>query len=810
MQSTKLLITIGTVAAVTAALAPAAAAQYPHRSINPALVAEPWPADWIGHPTASPTEFGVFHFRRSFDLETVPDSFVVHVSADNRYRLLVNGFSVSHGPARGDLEHWAFETVDLAPHLRAGRNVLAAVVWNFGNMRPVAQHSFRTAFILQGDTEASRTVDTGTGEWRVIINESYSAVPVRREDVGGAYIVVGPGEQVDASRYPWGWADIDYDDSEWSAARGVRGARQQWGTNYGEFTGWRLIPRAIPMPDEIPERLRRVVRTDGALTVMPGSTSDREASLDDFAAGQARLVIPPNTTASVLLDNEVLTTAYPLYTFSGGSGASVAATYAEALYDAEGSKGNRSEIDGKTIRGIRDRFLADGTRSRTFTPLWWRTYRYLQLDITTSDDTLFVDDVSAVFTAYPFRENARFTSSDSSLDEIWSVGWRTARLCAGETYFDCPYYEQLQYAGDTRIQAMISLYVSGDDRLVRQALKAFDVSRIPEGLTQSRYPAHARQIIPPYSLAWIMMVHDFWMHRDDTEFVEGFGTGIRAVLDWYEGLRDPDGLFKPTPWWNFVDWSFQRGVAPGADEGQSTVIALQYVDALEAAAELAEAFQRTDEAREYRHRAASMRESVTRLCWDAGRGLLADSPNKSAFSQHANVMAVLVDLVPEAEQAPLLNRMLASEDIVPVTYYFRFFLDRAMAKAGLADSYVDQLGPWHDMLALGLTTFAEEPEPTRSDAHAWSASPNYHLLATVCGITPSSPGFRTVEVAPALGPLTEIDCQMPHPNGFIEMHVERVGARIVGTVALPDGLPGTLRVNNDVIALEGGRTVSFD
>ena len=65
---------------------------------------------------------------------------------------------------------------------------------------------------------------------------------------------------------------------------------------------------------------------------------------------------------------------------------------------------------------------------------------------------------------------------------------------------DTPYCEQLQYVGDTRIQALISYAVAGDDRLARQALRAFDDSRIPEGITRSRYPSSLPQSIPTFSL----------------------------------------------------------------------------------------------------------------------------------------------------------------------------------------------------------------------------------------------------------------------------------------------------------------------
>ena len=67
-----------------------------------------------------------------------------------------------------------------------------------------------------------------------------------------------------------------------------------------------------------------------------------------------------------------------------------------------------------------------------------------------------------------------------------------------------------------------------------------------------------------------------------------------------------------------------------------------------------------------------------------------------------------------------------------------------MKQAGLGDDYLARLGPWRQMLELGLTTWAETPEPTRSDSHAWTAHPNYDLLTTVAGVNPASPGFASV------------------------------------------------------------------
>jgi hypothetical protein len=111
---------------------------------NAALKAARWSASWIASPSAPAMAPGVFYFRRETSLVTPPLHFWVHVSADNRFILHVNGSYVVERPARGDLFHWRFEAVDLAPLLHSGVNVIAATVWNFGELSPVAQMSSRT------------------------------------------------------------------------------------------------------------------------------------------------------------------------------------------------------------------------------------------------------------------------------------------------------------------------------------------------------------------------------------------------------------------------------------------------------------------------------------------------------------------------------------------------------------------------------------------------------------------------------------------------------------------------------------------
>lgn len=762
--------------------------------ISPSLLQSKWPAQWITCPGVSLTDYGVFHFRKTFRLAQIPDDFVVHVSGDNRYRLFVNGEEVCHGPAKGDLAHWNFETIDLSDYLQKGKNVIAAIVWNFGAHKPIAQISNKTAFILQGNSKEAEIANTD-GSWSVVQNNAYqplNAVPRQT--------VIGPGEILDGTKYPYGWELIDFDDQDWKCP-----AILGHGVPNGQFTGWdwNLVPRSIPFMEHRFQRISAVERSENI-------TVDA-----NFVKGEAPVVIPENTHAKILFDQTFLTTAYPHLLVSKGKSAVIQLDYAESLVDDSGKKGNRDDVNGKYMPSVfTDQFLPDGGQHRSFQPLWFRTYRYLELTITTKDEPLILEDIYGYFTGYPFKEKAYFKSDDPQLEKIWNVGWRTARLCAGETYYDCPYYEQLQYVGDTRIQALISLYVTGDDRLMQNAIVQFANSLLPFGLTQSRYPSNETQVIPPFSLIWIDMVHDYWMLRNEPEFVRQQLNGINNVLYWFGQQIDDKKMLGGMEWWNFVDWSFGAwnnekplgGTPPGAMDGNSSILTLLLVDALQKAAELFDAFDQNCLSEKYRQLAKELAENTYKNCWDSEKGLLADTPEKARFSQHANVLAILVGMFNERTEAKVLNRVLDDDELTQTTFYFKFYLFRAIVKAGMANQYLAMLDPWKEMISIGLTTFAETPEPTRSDCHAWSAHPLYDFLATVCGITPDSPGFKTVRIEPHFGYLKWIKCQVPHPDGDITLSLKRNKSnKLEGEIELPKSIHGNLIWEGKTINLVGGK-----
>jgi len=750
-----------------------------------------WTASWITVPGAGETDAGLYLFRKSINLDAVPDSFTVYVSADNKYKLYVNEELISVGPALGDIEHWNYETVDLRPYLQSGQNVIAARVWNEGSFRPVNQISLRTGFILQGVNEEAQVLDTDT-TWKAIEDESYTPI---RQSVRG-YYAAGAGEHVDMHYRIRGFKSASFDDSDWADAELVF---QNTGFRFGGGgERWTLIPSVIPGMELTPERLQEVRRSEGVS--VPSS----------FPAEPAEIEVPANTTASILMDQTYLTNSYPTLVFSGGENSTIVITYAEALYDEDGVKGNRDVIEGKTISGRQDTLISDGSMNQHFTPLAYRTYRYVGIEVMTDDSPLVIEDYYATFTGYPFEYNAQLEADVTNLQEILEIGWRTARLCAVDTYMDCPYYERLQYIGDARIQLFVSYFISGDDRLAKNALNLMHNSRQTPGYTYSRYPDRQGQVIPTYSLWYISMLHDYMMYGKDPEFIDQEKLmGQRQILNYFIRYMDTDGSVKNVPGWNFTDWAdeFQRGTAPAGEDGSSAAMDLQMLHALQSAAAIEEYAGKEEFVTLYNDLADQVSETIRNKYWDESRGIFADTPAHDVFSQHTNSLAILAGLTSDQESEQIAEVMLSDTSLTQATIYFKYYLHLALAEAGYGDDYFDWLDIWHDYIDMGLTTWGETSEiaTTRSDAHAWGASPNIEVYRTVLGIHSDAPHFKSVRIEPNLGDIETINGEMPHPDGTIAVDYDNSGRRLRVNITLPDNVDGVFIWNGEERELEGGR-----
>ena len=749
-----------------------------------------WDASWIYVPKAGENDPGLYLFRKNFQVDVVPESFEVRVSADNRYKLFVNEQLVSLGPVIGDIKHWNYETVDLAPYLKAGDNLLAAMVWNEGELKPVFQFSKRTALLVQGTSDETKAVNTNSS-WKCVEDHSYTPI---RQNVRG-YYAAGAGDKVDMNLKVQGWNKAAFDDSSWEQPEGFVD-RAFVGFGFNTRSGWTLTPAMITPMELTTQRLVATRKTEGV---------DVQAT---FPQEKATITVPANSTARILLDQSFLTNAYPTLLFSGGKNATIVLTYSEGLYDEAGAKNNRNEIEGKTISGRQDTIISNGTANQEFTTLNWRTYRYVEIAVETKDEPLSINDFYGIFTGYPFAMNGKVYVDNDKVNKILEIGWRTARLCAVETYMDCPYYERLQYIGDARIQMMISYYNSGDDRLAKYALSLWDYSRQADGYTLSRYPDTQGQVIPPYSLWHVSALYDYLMMGKDREFVKSKLLGIRQILNYFVTHVDDDGSLKNVPGWNFTDWvpEWRMGVAPMTEDGTSALLDLQLLLALQSGQALEQAEGSPEYAAMYAKLSEKLAKTIQKKYWDKSRGLFADTPKKNLFSQHANSLAILAGLADGQQAYAMAESMLKDTTLAQASIYFKYYLHLALAKAGFADNYLEWLDIWRKNIDLGLTTWGEtsDVETTRSDCHAWGSSPNIELYRTVLGIESAAPYFAKVKIEPHLGTIQKIEGEMPHPEGKISVAYNKSELGLEAEINLPDGASGTFVWDGKSYELKGG------
>jgi alpha-L-rhamnosidase len=147
---------------------------------------------------------------------------------------------------------------------------------------------------------------------------------------------------------------------------------------------------------------------------------------------------------------------------------------------------------------------------------------------------------------------------------------------------------------------------------------------------------------------------------------------------------------------------------------------------------------------------------------------------------------------------------LKDETLARTSVYFSFYLFEALYRQGRGDLMVEKLGFWKELVRKGFKAPVEQPEPSRSDCHAWGSHPLYHMNASLCGIRPASAGFGTVRIAPQPGGLNQLTCRTVHPDGFIDFEMRRREDAWTIRVRLPPNLTGVFEFQGDTHPLAGG------
>ena len=380
------------------------------------------------------------------------------ITAVSRYRLWVNDQAVLSGSCKGDLNRQYYETVSLTPYLHAGKNVFAVqVLYNDPDIARdqtderaaiygVVGAGNCHALAIDGDiTDAFGrvigTISTGKALWRVWLDHTFYLKSSEYTVYLGA-----TEESVDARRSPLEWKRLDFDASSWSLACASGPVMPS-----ALFQSVGLIPRVHLMPREIP-------------------------LMEETECAFARVIRRKN---DLVLDAGVEVNGYPRFSFNGNAGTEITVTYLERF--GNGADGARIDDMGGTVEGRADHIILNG-HLVNYEPFWVRTFRFIV--VKSSDGKLPEMPAAQVYrkTGYPLSVESTVDSSTPWVGQLWGICLRTLQNCMLETYMDCPYYEQLQFIMDTRLQMLFTYAVSRDARLAKKALLADALAGLVTGI----------------------------------------------------------------------------------------------------------------------------------------------------------------------------------------------------------------------------------------------------------------------------------------------------------------------------------------
>ncbi|MFC1717389.1 alpha-L-rhamnosidase C-terminal domain-containing protein [Candidatus Poribacteria bacterium] len=749
--------------------------------------------------------FCIRRFRRSFDLNSVPDEFLVSVSADSRYRLFVNGQRVGRGPLKGELKRYHYETYDVREFLKDGRNVMAAeVVW-FGFRSPNSEiHSGYAGFLLQGPEDTD--IDT-PGAWKVQIDHAVTPDTTPYSNITS---FLDHLERVDGREYPVDWLELDFDDSGWEKAVFVCPADVDpyWGEMHPV---WNLVPRDVPMLIEEPRRFARTI-----YDMKPG-----EHLFGDSPAGWT---LDSGQAGEIVLDAGTLTTGFPELHFQGGNGRTVEIVYGEQVQE-KATVGDRTPMRKKTIRdeledgvinGYRDTVILPGGEFH-YEPFHWRTFWFIRINVSAGDEPFALKDISYRFTTWPQELAASYESADPDSGKMLEISWRTLQLCSHETYEDCPYYEQLNYIFDTRNEALCSLAMAGETRLPRRSITLFRNSMRPDGLIHCRVPSRRTHRLPYFALAWVLMIQDYWewVGPQDADFVRSNLFAVDGVLSWFRGHLRNDNLIGKLPYWNPIGGHGEGGSMLGkaVKDGGSTYLTSLYLTAINAAIRLHREVGYRGDADRWVPWAKKIKAAILKRCWEEERGLFAESPKLKGqpVSQHSQVQPILAGVASPDQCQRIMEKLTTDAVSGYMLKPYGYYLARALEQTGHYEEFHRyQLEDYRQMMGRHLTTWQEGSEPGRSDCHAWTSWPAVDFLTTVLGIKPGKPGFEEILIKPQFI-YDHASGQMPTVQGLVQVDWRKHGDGIELRIEGPPEVPITVQLpGQETEFFPAGGSVSID
>lgn len=692
------------------------------------------------------------------------------ITADSCYRLVIDGEDILDGPCKGNGEVTYYD--EFERKLEKGTHCICVTVVHYPQSDNTNSSVWRTTkpglyFTSAIESEKGETYTcNGDETWKCHIEKKHSFCKRNFLDA------LGVGEIWKQEKSTEGWMHTNFDTSCWRNAR-----------PYLDMEMSRCCSPGNLKKRPVPYLFRKINESMQLVCVRDGKTGSEKWK--QFLKG-ASLKIPAHSKEIVEFGTEGEITAYMKIAVRGGYGAEIKIISSEGYgYKNDGPgiygpgtpvlpiKGDRTDYKNGYLEGVTDRVIITARENarQIFRTFFYRACRYLRLEIETKEEALCLKEMTLTETGYPLEVKACVKTSDPDMEKIWEMSLRTLRCCMHDTYIDCPFYERKQYILDARLEALYTYTISGDNRLGKQALEMFAAGQRADGLLYCCYPSVEPNVIPDFSLYYVLMLHDYMMYFGEKDFLSQMFPHILKIFSFFEKRVNENGLYEEpsaggldSRYWCFVDWAkeWDAGV-PKAIEGKVLTFSnLLLAYAYQKASEIADYLDAASFSQLWRRKAQKHIKAVKKECCNE-KGIFRDGPGREEYSQHVQALSVLTSAA--SNEKRVLEAALNQKNMVRCSVSMLFYLFRALEKANMYEKTETLWKPWKDMISENLSTCVENDSNKRSDCHGWGALALYELPAVILGVKPKIPGFEEISVQPAKGYFKYAYGTVPIPDG---------------------------------------------
>ena len=463
-----------------------------------------WRAQFIWDSSDGSEENVWMCFRKTVTLSAAPEELTAFIAADSRYWLYINGEavvfegSVKRGPTASDSY---FDSVEIAPYLKPGKNVIAALVWYWGKDQSFSStDSGKAGFLFEaGGILSDRS-------WKARRNSAYLADPGETQP---NYRLPESNICYDARREIGDWTAPGFDDSAWENAKeNGTGGSAPWG---------KLYPRGIPL------------LKDFGLKDYENSGEYKNRMI--LAKKKLTLDIPYNAQCTPYLK-----------------------------IDAKAGKQIRITTENTHQGAVSDTYITkDGVQE--FEALGWFNGEHITYAFPAGVEIL---ELKYRETGYDTAFSGLFECGDAALDTLWQKSMRTLYVTMRDNFMDCPDRERAQWWGDVTNEMQMMMYsLDTTAYLLYQKGVASMLGHIdPETqVLQTVVPSGTDYFeLPMQQLAGVCGFWTYYLYTGDAEFLRSvYGAALDYVKLWTIGANDLVEHREGS--WDWPDWGKNADVA---------------------------------------------------------------------------------------------------------------------------------------------------------------------------------------------------------------------------------------------------------